>query len=96
MSPLDFALHVLNFVLPAVAVGGLLAALAPWALRGSHSRFSWLAQSALNAAAGSLALTGGLWYFGNDGKMASYAALVLVCGTTQWAFMHAGGSRKRG
>jgi hypothetical protein len=34
--------------------------------------------------AGSAALLGGLWFFGHDGKMVTYAALVLVCATVQW------------
>jgi hypothetical protein len=26
----------------------------------------------------------GLWFFGRDGKMASYAALLVVAATSQW------------
>lgn len=96
VSPLDFALHLLNFFLPAWVVGALLAALAPWLVRGARSRHGWPLQAALNALAGSLALAAGLWYFGNDGKMATYAALVLACASTQWVFMHGAGPRKRG
>jgi hypothetical protein len=27
----------------------------------------------------------GLWWLGNDGKMVTYAALVIVCASVQWA-----------
>jgi hypothetical protein len=29
-------------------------------------------------------LAGGLMFFGHDGQMATYAALVLACATSQW------------
>jgi hypothetical protein len=31
-----------------------------------------------------MVLAAGLWVFGRDGKMATYAALVVVVGSTQW------------
>jgi hypothetical protein len=34
--------------------------------------------------AGLAALAAGLWYFGRDGKMAAYAALVLAVASAQW------------
>ena len=37
-----------------------------------------LAQAAINFVAGSAALLVGLWFFGNDGKMATYAAMLLM------------------
>jgi hypothetical protein len=43
-----------------------------------------IAQAAINVVAGSLALGLGLWFFGRDGKMASYAALLVVAATSQW------------
>ena len=43
-----------------------------------------LAQAAINCVAGVLALGLGLWFFGNDGKMASYAAMVVAVATCQW------------
>jgi hypothetical protein len=26
----------------------------------------------------------GLWYFGHDGKMATYIGMVLLCASSQW------------
>ncbi|NVO06819.1 MAG: hypothetical protein HXX19_13210 [Rhodoferax sp.] len=76
--------HLLNFVLPALVVGGLLAALAPLLLRKLRPHHSWLVQSAINAASGLLVLLAGLVVFGHDGKMATYSALVLACASSQW------------
>ena len=75
--------HLLNFVAPALTVGFLVALLAP-ALRGPRPARGRLAQASLNAAAGVLALVGGLWFFGNDGKMATYAAMLGLIASSQW------------
>jgi hypothetical protein len=52
-------------------------------MKKSPSAPGLLAQAAINFVAGALALGAGLWFFGNDGKMASYAAMVVVCATSQ-------------
>lgn len=84
MNPLDQLIHLLNFVAPAL----FLALALPFAarllgLRGQRAR-RWLVQVAANFAVGVAVLGGGLWYFGADGRMATYAALVLACATSQW------------
>ena len=43
------------------------------------------AQAAINSAVGVLVLLVGLWFFGRDGKMATYAALVTLVALSQWA-----------
>jgi hypothetical protein len=42
-----------------------------------------VAQAAINSIAGVVALSVGLWFFGRDGKMASYAAMLLGCALSQ-------------
>ena len=76
--------HLFNFVLPALAVGCLLAALAPLLMEKARPHHSWLTQAAINSAAGLLVLLVGLLLFGHDGKMATYAAMVLACASSQW------------
>ena len=44
----------------------------------------WWLQSAINSIVGVLVLAAGLWHFGVDGKMATYAALVLAVASCQW------------
>lgn len=84
MGPLNLFLHLLSFVAPAIAVA-LLVALAARLVtpRRSTSR-SWWTQAAINSIVGVLVLAAGLWYFGVDGKMATYAALVVAVASCQW------------
>ncbi len=84
MSLIGLLDHLLNFIAPAVVVGLLVAALAPRLTRKARSNHSWLAQSAINSVACALVLLGGLVIFGHDGKMATYAAMVLACASSQW------------
>lgn len=82
MTALDALFHLLNFVLPAVFVGGALA-LWHWREKTGYSkrtlRQTWL----VNSMAGIVALALGLILFGSDGKMLSYAFLVMACGLSQ-------------
>jgi len=82
MGLINITNHLINFLLPALVVGFLVALASPWVLkrRGPALLMQWL----INAMAGSLALAGGLWFFGTDAKMASYMAMVLLIGTSQW------------
>lgn len=41
------------------------------------------AQVAINFVAGAVALVVGLWFFGNDGKMATYAVMLLLVSAAQ-------------
>ncbi|MGI9151107.1 MAG: hypothetical protein ACR2IX_06320 [Limnohabitans sp.] len=67
-----------------VALFGVLAA--RLAARGglALSRWSWRKQTVVSGVVGSTVLAGGLVFFGVDGKMTTYSALVMVCGTVQW------------
>lgn len=80
MDPLLALWHLLNFTAPALCLAALLS-LAMWLqapARGfDHFKrnFGWL------SAGGMVVLVAGLALFGRDGKMATYAALVLVVGS---------------
>lgn len=84
MGPLDLLYHLLNFVAPALAVGVLLALGTPFFMGNKPLARVFVVQAAMNTIAGVLALVVGLWFFGRDGKMLSYAALVLAVATSQW------------
>ena len=84
MGPIDSFFHLLNFAAPALVVGVLVALAARIFMKNRPSAQSLLAQVAINFVVCLLALVGGLWFFGHDGKMATYAALVLACATSQW------------
>jgi hypothetical protein len=84
MGSLDQIDHLMNFLAPALAVGGLLALMGPFIVGKKSGAPVWIAQAAINIVACSLALAAGLWFFGRDGKMASYAAMLVVAATSQW------------
>ena len=84
MGPFDLLNHLLNFAAPALVVGLLLALLAPVVYRKVPVAHSLRAQAAMNFVAGLAALLAGLVFFGRDGKMATYAAMVLACAASQW------------
>lgn len=84
MNFFAFLLHLGGFVAPAVVVAGLLwlaskATRAGRVARWSPSRDLWVL-----LAAGVAVLLAGLVFFGRDGKVATYAALVVVQGTLAW------------
>ena len=61
-----------------------VALIAPLVMRNMRPARSWAIQGLLNSVAGLTATVAGLWFFGNDGKMASYAMLVVLVATGQW------------
>ena len=84
MGPLEFLLHFFSFLLPALVVALLVAAGSRLVLPRGSARLGWWAGVALNFAVGAVVLVLGLWTFGRDGKMATYAALVAAIATAQW------------
>lgn len=78
MSALDALNHLINFVLPALVVGPLAAALAKAVWRSELRAVRWRRLALWATAAGALSLLGGLVIFGRDGKMATYGAMVVA------------------
>lgn len=88
MGPIDFLVHFANFLAPALFLGLALPLAARGVLRGSRRGRFWL-QAGLVALAAAAVLVAGLWGFGRDGKMATYAAMVLAAGSAQWLLARA-------
>jgi hypothetical protein len=88
MGPLDLLPHLLGFMAPAFFLALALPTAARWLLR-RPAPMAWWLQVAVVFAAGLLVLGAGLWWFGRDGKMATYAALVAVAASVQWLAMRA-------
>lgn len=76
--------HLLNFAAPALALALLMPLGARIFMKKSASPLSWWAQIAINFAVGLAVQAGGLWWWGRDGKMLAYTALVLAVATSQW------------
>lgn len=84
LSLIDALGHLLNFFAPAIFVGLLAAGLAKVLWRHELRSVRWVPLAAWSAMAGAAALAGGLVWFGHDGKMATYAVMVVVCAATLW------------
>ena len=82
MGPLDIANHLLNFVAPAAAVALVLVLSSRLVGSRSASAMSVWLRGAILFAVGVAVLAAGLVLWGRDGKMATYAALVLACATS--------------
>ena len=84
MGPLAAINHLLNLLLPGLALAALAAALAKLLWRRELKALGWgrLAWPAAVVCAG-VAL-GGLVLFGHDGRMATYAVMVLACAVMLW------------
>jgi hypothetical protein len=86
MSALDSLLHLANFALPALLLGGIAAALAKLAWFRALRPVPWLRLAGWASGGALLALVGGLVVTGRDGAMATYGAMVLACAVSLgWA-----------
>lgn len=84
MDALNLFWHLANFVLPAVGVGALSAALCKLFWRGSLARVSWFTLAWQSSAAGLAVLVAGLVITGHDGRMLTWAGLVIACAVVPW------------
>ena len=80
----DLLLHLLNFMAPAVFVSVSTVALSRLGRKKQLSLAGLWPQLAVNFAVCLGVLLAGLWFFGRDGKMATYAALVFMSASCQW------------
>lgn len=76
--------HLFNFAAPALFLALLLALGGRILGPKGASALAWYAQAAINSVVGCAVLLAGLWWLGRDGRMLTYAALVLVCASCQW------------
>jgi hypothetical protein len=87
MDPLDILNHLLNFIAPAAALA--LALVLCGRLVGTKVaavRSLWR-QFAVVFTVGLAVLAAGLVLWGRDGKMLTYAALVVATATCQWLLL---------
>jgi hypothetical protein len=84
MGPVDAFWHLINLFLPALLLGALASALAKllWRRELAGVRWSRLAGAAALTSAAVVLL--GLVVFGRDGRMATYAGMVLATASALW------------
>ena len=87
MGPLDALNHLLNLFAPAAAMAVLLVLGGRLFLRPCRSPYGWYTQMALQLLLGSAVLAAGLVLGGRDGKMLTYAALVVATASCQWVLL---------
>ena len=96
MDLVDFIWHLVGFVLPALALAPAVVLIARFLGRKSPSARSLQAQLAINFAVCVAVLLAGLALTGHDGRMLTYAALVLASATTQVLLSRRSGPLKPG
>ena len=79
MGLFDLVWHLLNFLAPALGLGMLSAAGAKVIWRRDLATVTWRRLAAWGSGASVLALVEGLVVTGRDGRMATYAVMVLAC-----------------
>jgi len=84
LRPIDTLWHLLNFFAPAFGVGLLAPSFAKLLWRRGLNDVSWLRLCAWVTGCCAVVLVAGLITFGHDGKMATYAAMVVVGAATLW------------
>ena len=87
MPLLDLLVHALNFAAPAAFLAVLMPLLARLILRGKQARLNLWVQVLVTFAVCLAVLLLGLVFFGRDGKMATYAALVVLSASCQWVMV---------
>jgi len=85
--------HLLNFIAPAAVVALLLVLLGRFFLRSLVLKKPKVQPLWVNLAivfiVNLVVLASGLVFFGHDGKMATYAAMVLAAAVCQWLLFKA-------
>ena len=84
MEPSDAFWHVINFFAPALVLGVVAAAATKLLWRRELAGVSTMRLWAWASGATAVASVVGLVVFERDGRMATYAAMVLACAAALW------------
>jgi uncharacterized membrane protein len=84
MGPIDAFWHLSNLFLPALLLGALAAALAKLLWRRELAGVPWRRLATVAAAAAAAVVLLGLVVFGRDGRMPTYAGMVLATAGALW------------
>ncbi|MEN9669817.1 MAG: hypothetical protein RL018_94 [Pseudomonadota bacterium] len=84
MSFFDLLNHLVNFALPAFAMGVMVPLFSRLIWRKTPVKRPLKSQMLITSLACLAVLVGGLVIFSTDGKMATYGAMVAVAAVCQW------------
>jgi hypothetical protein len=82
----DAGWHILNFLAPALVTALLSSTLAKVLWRSKLRAVPWTRLCAVGTAAAAVALVGGVILTGHDGRMATYAGMVVMTAVSLWWF----------
>jgi hypothetical protein len=86
MGFFDLTNHLINFILPALAMGVMMPLASRMIWRQTAVKPSLQRQMFITTAVCMVVLIAGLVFFGRDGKMLTYVGLVLATAGCQWWF----------
>lgn len=89
MGPLDLLNHLANFAAPALWMAVTVSLVAKFFMEKVPETPAYLKQVAINFIVCLTGLVLGLWWWGRDGKMATYAVMAVACATSQWLLLRA-------
>ncbi len=78
----QLGLHLFNFLLPALVLAIFMPLAGRWVM--GSGRTSLGRRMGVHVLSGLAVLGTGLWLHGQDGKMSTYIALLLVAATAEW------------
>jgi hypothetical protein len=84
MEPMQALAHLLGLFTTALSLGALAAAAAKLLWWRELAAVRWLHLAAPAMAVNALVVLAGVLLWGRDGRMATYAALVVACALSLW------------
>jgi hypothetical protein len=84
VEALDVLWHLLNFFAPAAGLSVIAASGCKLLWRRELAAVAWRRLALPAGLAGMAVLLGGLVLLGRDGRMATYAAMVVACAVSLW------------
>ena len=84
MSPVDAFWHLANLFAPSIGMGLIAPTLAKLLWRRELRAARWLGLVVWTGSACTLVLLTGLIVLGRDGRMSTYASMVLVAALVLW------------
>jgi hypothetical protein len=84
MNLLDILNHLFSFAAPALFLAILMHLVARLVFGKKAASWPWWVQVLIHGLVGIGVLAGGIWWLERDGRVLTYAALVLMAATTQW------------
>ena len=93
MDLVDGLWHLLNFYAAAVGIGFIASSASKLLWRRDLQATSWWRLWLWSSGTAAVMAIAGMVFFGRDGKMATYGAMLSACALSQWWFGFGPGRR---